>query len=158
MYWFPIVSEKYCDDLIKTMEAFGKWSGGTNQVSTCAKAIHSVEGRVQLDNVHPSDSKRTRFFTRKFDFWLNWFSVKKSYTSITFTSSPGLVSIQRKFMDQDGRRTMSWGVGVWAHSTLAMYHITLPRTRLVLGRKIMILLIASLNENFPGGYYVSLWW
>ncbi|XP_055376791.1 procollagen-lysine,2-oxoglutarate 5-dioxygenase [Condylostylus longicornis] len=30
VYWFPIATEKFCDDLVNIMEGFGKWSDGTN--------------------------------------------------------------------------------------------------------------------------------
>lgn len=30
VYWFPVVKEEFCDDLITMMEDFGKWSGGRN--------------------------------------------------------------------------------------------------------------------------------
>lgn len=30
VYWFPIVSEKFCEELIAIMEAFGRWSNGTS--------------------------------------------------------------------------------------------------------------------------------
>lgn len=32
VYWMPIVSPRFCKDLIEIMEAFGKWSDGTNKV------------------------------------------------------------------------------------------------------------------------------
>lgn len=28
MYWFPVVTDEFCEDLIFMMESFGKWSGG----------------------------------------------------------------------------------------------------------------------------------
>ncbi|KAG4065093.1 hypothetical protein HA402_007490 [Bradysia odoriphaga] len=30
VYWFPIVTEKFCDDLVAIAENFGKWSDGSN--------------------------------------------------------------------------------------------------------------------------------
>lgn len=30
VYWFPIVTERFCDDLIAIMESFGRWSNGTS--------------------------------------------------------------------------------------------------------------------------------
>lgn len=30
VYWFPIVSDHFCDDLVAIMENFGKWSSGDN--------------------------------------------------------------------------------------------------------------------------------
>lgn len=34
VYWIPIVTEKFCKDLVAIMEAYGKWSDGSNHVST----------------------------------------------------------------------------------------------------------------------------
>ncbi|XP_066527094.1 multifunctional procollagen lysine hydroxylase and glycosyltransferase LH3 [Hoplias malabaricus] len=31
VYWFPVFSERMCDDLVETMEDFGQWSGGRHQ-------------------------------------------------------------------------------------------------------------------------------
>ena len=33
VYWFPIVTERFADELVAEMENFGKWSDGTNSVS-----------------------------------------------------------------------------------------------------------------------------
>ncbi|XP_018024064.2 procollagen-lysine,2-oxoglutarate 5-dioxygenase 1-like, partial [Hyalella azteca] len=30
VYWFPVFSERFCTDLIETMEDYGEWSGGKN--------------------------------------------------------------------------------------------------------------------------------
>lgn len=30
MYWFPIVTERFCNELVHMVEAFGKWSDGSN--------------------------------------------------------------------------------------------------------------------------------
>ncbi len=30
VYWFPVVSDEFCDDLIVMTEHFGEWSGGRN--------------------------------------------------------------------------------------------------------------------------------
>lgn len=32
VYWFPILTPAFCDELIQELEHFGKWSSGTNQV------------------------------------------------------------------------------------------------------------------------------
>ena len=34
VYWFPIVTERFADELVAEMEHFGKWSDGSNNVST----------------------------------------------------------------------------------------------------------------------------
>lgn len=31
VFWFPIVSEQFCDHLVDEMESFGAWSGGKNE-------------------------------------------------------------------------------------------------------------------------------
>lgn len=30
VYWFPIANDRFCDDLIKIVETYGKWSDGSN--------------------------------------------------------------------------------------------------------------------------------
>lgn len=30
VFWFPIGTEQFCDDMVAIMEGFGKWSDGTN--------------------------------------------------------------------------------------------------------------------------------
>lgn len=32
VYWFPIVTERFADELVEEMEHFGKWSDGSNSV------------------------------------------------------------------------------------------------------------------------------
>ena len=34
VYWFPIVTERFADELVAEMENYGKWSDGSNSVST----------------------------------------------------------------------------------------------------------------------------
>lgn len=31
VYWFPVFSERFCDELVSTMELHGRWSDGSNQ-------------------------------------------------------------------------------------------------------------------------------
>ena len=33
VFWFPMTTERFCDDLVAEMENFGKWSDGSNSVS-----------------------------------------------------------------------------------------------------------------------------
>jgi hypothetical protein len=33
VYWFPIISERFADELVEEMEHYGKWSDGSNMVS-----------------------------------------------------------------------------------------------------------------------------
>lgn len=35
VYWFPVVSEKFCWELIEEVEHYGQWSDGTNKVCVC---------------------------------------------------------------------------------------------------------------------------
>jgi procollagen-lysine,2-oxoglutarate 5-dioxygenase len=30
VFWFPVATEEFCEDLITTMETFGEWSHGNN--------------------------------------------------------------------------------------------------------------------------------
>jgi len=32
VFWFPVFSEKACDELVEEMEKFGSWSGGRHEV------------------------------------------------------------------------------------------------------------------------------
>ena len=32
VYWFPMVTEMFCDHLVEEMEHFGEWSGGKSEV------------------------------------------------------------------------------------------------------------------------------
>ncbi|XP_067945709.1 multifunctional procollagen lysine hydroxylase and glycosyltransferase LH3-like [Watersipora subatra] len=45
VFWFPIVNDHYCDDLILTMETFGKWSGGGNTDERLAGGYENVPTR-----------------------------------------------------------------------------------------------------------------
>ncbi|XP_074654801.1 procollagen-lysine,2-oxoglutarate 5-dioxygenase 1-like [Tubulanus polymorphus] len=42
VYWFPVVTAKYCWDLIDEMENFGKWSGGKNEDTRLATGYENV--------------------------------------------------------------------------------------------------------------------
>lgn len=33
VFWFPVLSERACDELVEEMEHYGKWSGGKHHVS-----------------------------------------------------------------------------------------------------------------------------
>jgi hypothetical protein len=30
VFWFPVITDEFCDDLIETMERYGQWSGGND--------------------------------------------------------------------------------------------------------------------------------
>lgn len=32
VYWFPLLSDQMCDELVEEMEHFGQWSGGRHEV------------------------------------------------------------------------------------------------------------------------------
>lgn len=32
MYWFPLLTEQMCDELVGEMEHYGQWSGGRHEV------------------------------------------------------------------------------------------------------------------------------
>lgn len=34
VFWFPVLSEKACDEIVEEMEHYGLWSGGKHEVST----------------------------------------------------------------------------------------------------------------------------
>ena len=34
VYWFPLFTPAFCDDLVQEMEQFGRWSSGKNQVTS----------------------------------------------------------------------------------------------------------------------------
>lgn len=36
VFWFPIVTTKFCDNLVEEMEHLNQWSGGRHEVSNCA--------------------------------------------------------------------------------------------------------------------------
>jgi procollagen-lysine,2-oxoglutarate 5-dioxygenase len=45
VYWFPIVSKRFCQSLINMMENFGKWSDGTNQDTRLEGGYEAVPTR-----------------------------------------------------------------------------------------------------------------
>lgn len=45
VFWFPLVSEKFCKQMIEMMESFGQWSGGTNEDSRIEGGYESVPTR-----------------------------------------------------------------------------------------------------------------
>lgn len=57
VYWFPVVTELFCQHLIQEMENFGKWSSGTNYVS------HNERQHFLIDLYHivgvPQDERLT---------------------------------------------------------------------------------------------------
>ncbi|XP_055326484.1 procollagen-lysine,2-oxoglutarate 5-dioxygenase isoform X2 [Sitodiplosis mosellana] len=57
VYWFPVANERFCDDLVKIVETFGKWSDGTNHDERLNGGYEAVPTRdihmsqVGLENV-----------------------------------------------------------------------------------------------------------
>lgn len=50
-FWFPIFSEKACDELVEEMEHYGQWSGGKHHVSchfTLRTKIYVGQGGVSV--------------------------------------------------------------------------------------------------------------
>ncbi|KAF5287566.1 hypothetical protein FQA39_LY15895 [Lamprigera yunnana] len=45
VYWMPIVSQRFCDDLIAMMEAFGGWSDGRNEDNRLTGGYEAVPTR-----------------------------------------------------------------------------------------------------------------
>lgn len=45
VYWFPIVTERFCKDLVAIMEKFGKWSDGSNSDSRIESGYEAVPTR-----------------------------------------------------------------------------------------------------------------
>jgi len=43
VYWFPVLSEKACDDIVDEMEHHGSWSGGRHEVSTVGSGSLNTE-------------------------------------------------------------------------------------------------------------------
>ncbi|XP_060029419.1 multifunctional procollagen lysine hydroxylase and glycosyltransferase LH3 isoform X2 [Erinaceus europaeus] len=42
VYWFPLLSEQMCDELVEEMEHFGQWSGGRHEDSRLAGGYENV--------------------------------------------------------------------------------------------------------------------
>lgn len=45
VFWFPLVNEKFCNQMIEIMEAYGQWSGGTNDDPRIEGGYESVPTR-----------------------------------------------------------------------------------------------------------------
>lgn len=50
VFWFPVFSEKACDEIVEEMEHYGTWSGGRHEVSTV----------TQNCGQHPADDRQWR--------------------------------------------------------------------------------------------------
>lgn len=47
VYWFPIVTEVFCQHLIEEMEHFGQWSAGTNNVRDVSSVCYLFRNAVR---------------------------------------------------------------------------------------------------------------
>jgi len=58
---------------------------------------------IYIHDVRPSGSKRTRYFKRKPDLCVSWFKASGVVqASASLAKSPGMASIQKKDLGQDG--------------------------------------------------------
>lgn len=46
VYWFPVLSEKACDEIVEEMEHYGLWSGGKHEVSNVGGDFLSTKIKV----------------------------------------------------------------------------------------------------------------
>lgn len=44
VFWFPVFSQKACDEIVEEMEHYGSWSGGQHEVSASPKSLHEWSG------------------------------------------------------------------------------------------------------------------
>lgn len=52
VYWFPIVNERFCDDFVKIIETYGKWSDGSNKDDRISGGYEAVPTRdVHMNQV-----------------------------------------------------------------------------------------------------------
>lgn len=56
VYWFPIATDQFCDDMVAIMEGFGKWSGGTNTDERLSGGYEAVPTRdIHMNQVGLDD-------------------------------------------------------------------------------------------------------
>lgn len=60
MFWFPVLSEQACDELVEEMENFGTWSGGKYEVS------RTLFGHVPSDDQSKKVSNNQIIFPGRF--------------------------------------------------------------------------------------------
>ncbi|XP_004929891.1 procollagen-lysine,2-oxoglutarate 5-dioxygenase isoform X1 [Bombyx mandarina] len=65
VYWFPLMSDRFCDEWIAIMEAYGKWSDGTNN----DKRLESGYEAVPTRDIHMSQVGLER----------HWLQILKDY-------------------------------------------------------------------------------
>ena len=49
VFWFPVFSEKACDEIVEEMEHYGSWSGGKHEVSS---VVNSGSLNTELHSAH----------------------------------------------------------------------------------------------------------
>lgn len=59
MFWFPLFTQKACDELVEEMEHYGSWSGGRHEVSGAIKRF-ALRFRSFLTMCNQSDSRGWR--------------------------------------------------------------------------------------------------
>lgn len=67
VYWFPVVTAKFCKHLIEVMEAFGQWSNGSNKDSRLVGGYENVPTRDIHTNqvgLEPTWMEFLRLFVR----------------------------------------------------------------------------------------------
>lgn len=55
VYWYPVFSERFCDELVAIMERFGQWSSGSNEVGNLKTYISGsicVSGHLKIFERH----------------------------------------------------------------------------------------------------------
>uniref|UniRef100_H3D5E7 procollagen-lysine 5-dioxygenase n=1 Tax=Tetraodon nigroviridis TaxID=99883 RepID=H3D5E7_TETNG len=53
VFWFPVFTQKACDELVEEMEHFGSWSGGKHEVSDSPKALSCVSTDSSQSKMEP---------------------------------------------------------------------------------------------------------
>lgn len=52
VFWFPIVSNKFCDSLVEEMENLNQWSGGRHEVSIFELTVNLINNLSMFQFVH----------------------------------------------------------------------------------------------------------
>lgn len=47
VYWFPVASPRFCQELIEICETYGKWSDGSNKVNIKLISYKNVNGKIE---------------------------------------------------------------------------------------------------------------
>ena len=63
VYWFPLLSDQMCDELVEEMEHYGQWSGGRHEVrgAGAGRTPHPLgQGRCSCDEGKWNHESRSR--------------------------------------------------------------------------------------------------